>query len=491
MKNQQKPKVAIVIPVYNPPDGWWQNTLEHILLLVAMVPEYDLHFVVVNDGSAAHIFKEFDRAMRRAGFSYTRYSHTQNYGKGRALKTGVSHTKADYFICVDWDFPFGARTIQQIIDKLRKGAQVVILDRGMEYIRALPVRRAFITSVWRQFINRYLHLGVPDTQGGTKGFDAGAAKYFVKCRLDGFMHDTEFVYRARVNGLILIPLPARLRPGIQLTRFPTRTYVREYRFLNQLLTMMKEERHKRIIVNADDFGMNEDVNRGIKRGIQSGIITSVSVMVNMPQFDDAVRFLKRHRKVEVGLHFNITEGKPDPNGLFRGLIGTAVQIIMNKNSLKAAREQLRVQYDKLKKTGLPITHIDSHEHIHVLVPLFKDFLDFANAHKIPKVRHSKIRAFDIFHSFSLEKNIKQLIILVMYGIDYLIYNSYFSQKGQMMYLNDMNWLRNPTEENWLRSLNNLPYGQTEVICHVTKIPFNLDYNIVTALKKNKIWYYHS
>src|ERR1700733_1674189 len=67
---------------------------------------------------------------------------------------------------------------------------------------------------------------------------------------------------------------------------------------------------KKLIINADDFGMSQEVNEGTKKGIEQGIITSVSVMANMPFFEDAVRFLRKHPKVSVGLHFNITEGKP-------------------------------------------------------------------------------------------------------------------------------------------------------------------------------------
>src|SRR5882757_5858501 len=66
---------------------------------------------------------------------------------------------------------------------------------------------------------------------------------------------------------------------------------------------------KKLIINADDFGMSREVNEGTKQGIKQGIITSVSVMTNMPYFNEAVRFLKKYPHVSVGLHFNITEGK--------------------------------------------------------------------------------------------------------------------------------------------------------------------------------------
>ncbi len=67
---------------------------------------------------------------------------------------------------------------------------------------------------------------------------------------------------------------------------------------------------RRLIINADDFGMSQEVNEGIKKGIKAGVINSVSLMANMSYFDDAVKFLKNHEKIAIGLHFNITEGAP-------------------------------------------------------------------------------------------------------------------------------------------------------------------------------------
>src|SRR5215813_14504652 len=67
---------------------------------------------------------------------------------------------------------------------------------------------------------------------------------------------------------------------------------------------------KQLIVNADDFGMTEGVNRGIIDGHTRGVISSATLMANMPAFDAAVRLAKDHPALGVGLHFNITQGRP-------------------------------------------------------------------------------------------------------------------------------------------------------------------------------------
>src|SRR5262249_60976007 len=75
---------------------------------------------------------------------------------------------------------------------------------------------------------------------------------------------------------------------------------------------MKSTTHqeKRLIVNADDFGLTTGVNRAIIEGHTRGAITSATLMANMPAFDAAVRLANDHPSLGVGLHINITQGRP-------------------------------------------------------------------------------------------------------------------------------------------------------------------------------------
>lgn len=67
---------------------------------------------------------------------------------------------------------------------------------------------------------------------------------------------------------------------------------------------------KHLIINADDFGLSPGVNQGIAEAYQAGGISSTTVMVNMPGFTDAVRLASLHPGLGVGLHFNLTYGRP-------------------------------------------------------------------------------------------------------------------------------------------------------------------------------------
>src|SRR5947207_6734932 len=73
----------------------------------------------------------------------------------------------------------------------------------------------------------------------------------------------------------------------------------------------------RLVVNADDFGLSAGVNRGILETHAAGVVSSVSVLVNAPGWDDAVRRLRDLGPPPApggGLHLNRTTGRPVPSG---------------------------------------------------------------------------------------------------------------------------------------------------------------------------------
>src|SRR5262245_52162998 len=66
----------------------------------------------------------------------------------------------------------------------------------------------------------------------------------------------------------------------------------------------------RLIINADDFGFSASSNRGIIAGHKQGVVTSTTLMVGMPAAAEAASLARQHPKLGVGLHFNLTCGRP-------------------------------------------------------------------------------------------------------------------------------------------------------------------------------------
>ncbi len=155
---------------------------------------------------------------------------------------------------------------------------------------------------------------------------------------------------------------------------------------------------KCLIVNADDFGLTAGVNRAVIEAHTSGIVTSTTVMVNMPAFDEAVRLAKEYPSLGVGLHFNITQGAPvaeasrvssllNERGEFFGT-STALlrQMLMGRLRLTDIETELRAQIEKALQAGLRLTHVDSHKHSHALPPVCEIIANVIGEYGIRAVR---------------------------------------------------------------------------------------------------------
>lgn len=155
---------------------------------------------------------------------------------------------------------------------------------------------------------------------------------------------------------------------------------------------------KKLIVNADDFGLTEGVNRAIIDGHRKGIITSTTLMANGMAFDSAVAARSGTPGLGVGVHLNLTQGRPicspsqvpsivTAEGLFYPTPGIlARRILTRKVTPRDVEVELRSQIEKIASAGVRITHLDSHKHIHLLPPLFGLVVKLARDYGIDCVR---------------------------------------------------------------------------------------------------------
>jgi chitin disaccharide deacetylase len=155
---------------------------------------------------------------------------------------------------------------------------------------------------------------------------------------------------------------------------------------------------RRLVINADDFGLSEGINRGILEAHQTGVVSAASLLVNTPGFEAAARAARELPALSVGLHLNLTVGRPvsppdavptlcDPGtkrfySLYR-LIGRAVT--RRLDAADVARE-CAAQIERLCATGLRITHLDGHQHVHVFPGIWKPVAEAALKAGIGPVR---------------------------------------------------------------------------------------------------------
>ncbi len=167
--------------------------------------------------------------------------------------------------------------------------------------------------------------------------------------------------------------------------------------------MTAEEGLKRVIINADDFGLCEGVNKGIIKAFREGILTSASLMTNTPGFEKAVEMARANPSLGVGVHLNIVRGLPllEPeeipslvrkDGYFHGSVYPFFSgLLRGKIKIEDVEREWRTQIERALRTGLSITHLDSEKHIHTFPPLFHLTLKLAAEYGICRVRYIKER----------------------------------------------------------------------------------------------------
>ena len=151
----------------------------------------------------------------------------------------------------------------------------------------------------------------------------------------------------------------------------------------------------RVIVNADDFGLNEHTNAVILHAFHSGLISSATAMATMPAFKAACALAQQPAlRGRVGLHFNLTYGKPlseairalpqfcNSNGEF-DLKLSRKRLWLGRQAREAVAAELAAQWQHCLDCGLTPSHLDSHQHVHNLWPIGEIVARFAAREGVP------------------------------------------------------------------------------------------------------------
>ena len=126
---------------------------------------------------------------------------------------------------------------------------------------------------------------------------------------------------------------------------------------------------KFVIINADDFGYGDGVNRAVAELHDRGVVTSASLMVNTPGTMPAVALAAAQPRLSLGLHVNFTN---------------EAEQLVEFDDPEVCRRELRRQFDCfVALTGRRPTHLDSHQHVHRRLACQSSFLELAEEHGLP------------------------------------------------------------------------------------------------------------
>jgi len=189
----------------------------------------------------------------------------------------------------------------------------------------------------------------------------------------------------------------------------------------------------RVLVNADDFGLNSTVNKAITDAFEQGLISSTTMITNMSGFEEACEIAKTNKLVDcIGVHLNLMEGQPLTNeilgfnrlcnesGFFNGILEGHISKFTPEER-KAVTAELIAQIEILEKKGIKPTHIDSHHHFHNSISFFPIVLKVALIKNIKAIRLN----INCYEHLPLYKKLYKLsynTVLFCYGMaktDYL------------------------------------------------------------------------
>ena len=231
---------------------------------------------------------------------------------------------------------------------------------------------------------------------------------------------------------------------------------------------------KKLIVNADDFGLTHEINQGIIKAYNEGILTSTSLVASGEAFEEAVTLIHQHPNLDVGVHLTLIEEKSVlPPVEIPSLVNNAgyfrksakhftSDYLFNRIMLDDVRRELRAQIQKIHREHILLSHVDSHQHIHIIPKILSITMELTHEFQIKAIRapFEQIRWSNFLHINKWPRLIQQL------GLNFFARHVRHRIKGRspdyffgFFYGGCLNTSR------LARMISRLPNGVSEIMCH--------------------------
>ncbi len=160
---------------------------------------------------------------------------------------------------------------------------------------------------------------------------------------------------------------------------------------------------RKLIVNADDFGLTAGVNRGILEAHNGGAVSSTTLMANGPAFEDAVAAARSAPNLSVGCHVVLVDGTPvsppdtvdtllairsaEPERFYSSLSAFAARAMLGGFDRDQLVAEITAQIRKIQSAGLQVTHLDTHKHAHIFPEILAALLRAARICGVRAIRN--------------------------------------------------------------------------------------------------------
>ncbi len=229
---------------------------------------------------------------------------------------------------------------------------------------------------------------------------------------------------------------------------------------------------KLLIIHADDFGVCHSVNAATIKALETGVVTSASVMVPCPFFEEAAAYSRENPDADVGVHLTFTNEYGDYNWgpvspvadvpslvNSQGHFYSTTQEVWQYGTPEHLEREMRAQIEKALAAGIRPTHVDSHMGV-VFAPKFvRIYLRVASEYHLPAmVPRQYIYLGESWGLKIPSKILHKLLALVLDARGYLMIDR--------LYIGGLDEVTIPQDEYYRWVMDNLTTGVNEVIVHV-------------------------
>ncbi len=233
---------------------------------------------------------------------------------------------------------------------------------------------------------------------------------------------------------------------------------------------------KRLIVTADDFGRSLAVNDAVETAHTDGILTSASLMVAADAAEDAAVRAKRLPNLGVGLHIVVVCGEPvlpaanipdlvDTSGqLETNLVRAGFRFFFKPSVRRQLAMEIRAQFAAFAATGLPLDHVNAHNHMHLHPTVLGLIIDIGRDYGLSAVR---LPAEPMVIPGCARPSVRQVIGHFFLGIWLSLMRRRLS-RARLAFNDRVYGIRHSgamDRERILPLLENLPDGVTEIFSH--------------------------
>lgn len=235
--------------------------------------------------------------------------------------------------------------------------------------------------------------------------------------------------------------------------------------------------NKKIIITADDLGIDTDINRGIQESYTNGVLTSTALLVNTPKTNEGIAIAKKLDGLEVGLHLSIVEGMSltgressvtDNNKYFDDQLclikhwkDFLIKYFTGKIKLHDLEVELDLQFQKFKEHFDEIPFVNGTQHLHIMPGVIDVVLKLAEKYQVKAIRLPSVEKPSVLY---LNKRFPVLIPFQLLG-------SIAKQKARKKNIKSpgavlgMQYSGKIDEATFKKMVSNLPARINEIVMH--------------------------